>query len=192
MFLCCLALPNPPRHKWGKWGAAQGRNRLIYSRDLSSAVQENLAIVTTVVSALAMAVTRCPCTLSPYLWELACCTHLDWVEETDFDLKATPERQSLPALHCPLTHTPHCPQTHTALSTEHKLHCKRSTHCTVNCHHTALSTVHTIHCSLSTQCTVHCPPNALSTVLCPYNTLSTDHTLHCPLSTVHCPTAAVV
>ena len=133
--------------------------------------------MTTVVSALAMAVTRCPCTLSPYLWELACCTHLAWVEETDFNLKAAPERQSLPALHCPLTLTLHCPL---------------NTNCTVNCQHTALSTVHTMHCSLSTQCTVHCPHNALFTVQCPYNTLSTDHTLHCPLSTVHCPTAAVV
>ena len=132
--------------------SAQGRNRLIYNRDLSSAVREDLAIVTTVVSALAMAVTRCPCTLSPYLWELACCTHLAWVEETDFDLKGAPEGQSLPALPCPLILTLHCPL---------------NTNCTVNCQHTALSTVHTMHCSLSSAHTIHCPLITHCNVHCP-------------------------
>ena len=56
--------------------------------------------MSTVVSALAMAVTRCPCTLSPSLWELACCTHLAWAKETDFDLKAAPAGQrDNPCLH---------------------------------------------------------------------------------------------
>ena len=63
-----------------------------------------------VVPALVIAVTRCPTTLSPNIWELACCTHLAWpasFEETGFDLKAAP-----PALHCPRIHcTVHCQQT---------------------------------------------------------------------------------
>ena len=105
--------------------------------------------MSTVVSALAMAVTRCPCTLSPRLWELACCTNLAWAEETNFDLKGAPEGKSLPALPCPLILTLHCPL---------------NTNCTVNCQHTALSTVHTMHCSLSTECTVHCPVSIQYTV----------------------------
>ena len=62
--------------------------------------------MSTVVSALAMAVTRCPCTLSPSLWELACCTHLAWAEETDFDLNATQRDNTCLHYTVSVSHTP--------------------------------------------------------------------------------------
>ena len=70
---------------------AEGGDRLLYSRDLSSAAWSELAVVSTVASLLATAVTRCPAALSQDLWDLASCSLVSWaasLEETGPALQA--------------------------------------------------------------------------------------------------------